>query len=140
VQRKNCEEDVADDRRIYTGGLASDPDMLAQRAAPKKNRKTVHRRHSTFNIVGLLFGIAVICLLYTSNVIAVNQLAKEVNDLKEKHTALVNQNGMIQADIKRKSTRSRIAVLATEQLGMVDPSEPPGWFEVDEQKLENLDR
>jgi len=49
-----------------------------------------------------------------------------VNDLKEKHTALVNQNGMIQADIKRKSTRSRIAVLATEQLGMVDPSEPPG--------------
>ena len=131
---------MADDRRIYTGGMASDPDMLAQRAAPKKNRKTVRRRHSTFNIVGLLFGIAVICLLYTSNVIAVNQLAKEVNDLKEKHIALVNQNGMIQADIKRKSTRGRIAMLATEQLGMVDPSEPPGWFDVDEQKLESLDR
>ena len=119
---------MADDRRIYTGGMASDPDMLAQRAVPKKNRKTVRRRHSTFNIVGLLFGIAVICL------------AKEVNDLKEKHIALVNQNGMIQADIKRKSTRGRIAMLATEQLGMVDPSEPPGWFEVDEQKLESSDR
>ncbi|MCX6138111.1 MAG: septum formation initiator family protein [Ignavibacteriales bacterium] len=131
---------MADDRRIYTGGLASDPDVLAQRKAPKSNRKTVRRRHSTFNIVGLFFGIAIVCLLYTSNIIAVNQLSKEINDLRVKHTTLVNQNGMIQAEIKKKSTRGRIASIASEQLGMVDPSEPPGWFDIDEQKLYGQDR
>jgi cell division protein FtsL len=131
---------VSDDRRIYTGGLASDPDVQAARSTPKQNRKAVRHRHSTFNIVGLLFALAVISLLYTSNVIAVNQLLKEVNDLKEQHTALMNQNGMLQADIKRKSSRARIAPIAVQRIGMVDPSEPPGWFDVDEQKLEELQR
>jgi cell division protein FtsL len=131
---------VSDDRRIYNGGLTFDPEVQAPRNAPKPNRKTVRRRHSTFNIVGLLFTLAVISLLYTSNVIAVNQLAKEVNDLKEQHTALVNQNGMLQADIKRKSSRARIAPIAVQRIGMVDPAEPPGWFEIDEQKLEELQR
>ncbi len=129
---------TADGRYIYNGGLAEDDRKLANNGPARTNRKAVRRKHSTFNIVGALFGTAVVCLLYTSNVIAVHQLAKEVNDLTAKYNAVLSANEVLKVEINRKSNLERISALAGSETGLTNPSEPPVWFEVDESHLEDL--
>jgi cell division protein FtsB len=127
-----------DGRHIYNGNLVSTQQTSIPGSAVRPNRKAVKRRHSTFNIVGILFALAAVSLLYTSNVIAVNQLAKEVNDLRSRYDAIVSANEILRAEINRKSSLERITRIAGQDLGMVNPSEAPVWFEIDRKKLETL--
>jgi cell division protein FtsB len=130
---------VSDGRYIYND-LGSDPQSANPGYAVRPNKKAVRRKHSTFNIVSLLFFFAIICLLYTSNVITVNQLAKEVNDLTIKYNAIANANELLKVEINRKSNIDRISSLATEELGMINPKEPPVWFEINREKLNDINR
>ncbi len=130
---------TADGRYIYNGGLAEEDRKLANGGPAGTNRRTVRRKHSTFNIVGALFGTAVVCLLYTSNVIAVHQLAKEVNDLTSKYNAILSANEVLKVEINRKSNLERISALAASETGLTNPTEPPIWFEVDEHRLDDLE-
>ncbi|HTX17281.1 MAG TPA: septum formation initiator family protein [Bacteroidota bacterium] len=129
---------VADGRYIYNGGVASLPQGF-QPAEPRPvNRKAVRRKHSTFNIVGALFILAAACLLYTGNVIAVNQLMKDVNDLNVRYNTIASNNEVLKAEIARKSSLDRIGTMAKDELGLVNPKEPPVWFEVDQDKVDEL--
>jgi cell division protein FtsB len=78
--------------------------------------------------------IATAALLYVGNVIAVNNLAKEVNDLQSKHNQIVSTNEVIKAEINRKASLERISLMAQEKLGMTNPKEAPVWFEIDPEK------
>lgn len=69
----------------------------------------------------------------SANVIAVNNLAKEVNDLNMKHNQILRTN-VIKAEINWKASLERISLMAQEKLGMVNPKEAPTWFEVDGEK------
>jgi cell division protein FtsB len=129
---------VADGRYIYNTPIANDPQTSAPGYAVRPNKKTSSRKHSTSNIVGALFGLAVVSLLYTSNVITVNQLAKEVNDLNDRYAKIVSANELLKAEINRKSSLERINRIATEDLGMVNPKEAPVWFEIDTEQLEEI--
>ena len=129
---------VSEGRYIYNGNVLSQPHAAGRNIAEKANRKAVQRKHSTFNIVGGLFLLAAISLLYTGNVIAVNQLMKEVNDLTNKYNALVSNNEVLKAEIARKSSLDRISTMAKDELGLTNPKEPPVWFEVDQDKIEEL--
>jgi cell division protein FtsL len=121
-------------RYIYSG----DKHSTATGYAMRPNKKGTRRRISTFNIIVLLFGAAIAVILYISNIIAINQLAVEVNQLRSTCDKIQNTNAALRAEISRKSGRERIALIATEQLGLKYPKEQPGWFEVDERKLEDL--
>ncbi len=125
------------DRQIYNGDVIADPQATAPAYAIRPNKKTEKRKHSTFNIVGALFLLAVASLLYTSNVIAVNQLAKEVNDLTNRYNAIVSANEVLKAEINRKSSLDRIGTLAA-GLGMTNPKEAPVWIEIDRDKVDEL--
>jgi len=127
---------VADGRYIYNVPVAADPQKSTPGYVAWSNKKTALRKHSTFNIVGALFGLAVVSLLYTSNVITVNQLAKEVNDLNDRYTKIISANELLKAEINRKSSLDRINRIATDDLGMVNPKEAPVWFEIDPEQLE----
>lgn len=125
------------DRQIYNGNVIADPQGTAPSYAIRPNKKAVKRKHSTFNIVGALFLLAIASLLYTSNVIAVNQLAKEVNDLTNRYNSIVSANEVLKAEINRKSSLDRIGSLAS-GLGMTNPKEAPVWIEIDHDKVDEL--
>ena len=127
-----------DDRQIYNSAIAlpMDPQVAAQGYAARQNVRTVKARKKakTSNIVAMLFLVAIVALLYVGNVIAVNNLAKEVNDLQARYNQIVSTNELIKAEINRKSSLERISLMAQEKLGMTNPKEAPVWFEVDPQK------
>jgi adenylosuccinate synthase len=129
---------VSDGRYIYNGNVLSGQQGSASGHAIRPNKKAVRRKHSTFNIVSGLFVLAAMSLLYTGNVIAVNQLMKEVNDLSNRYNSIISNNEVLKAEIARKSSLDRISLLAKEEVGLTNPQEPPVWFEVDQEKVEEL--
>ncbi len=129
---------VSDGRYIYNGDVVADPHIAPSSQTIRSNKKTVQRKHSTFNIVSGLFLLAVASLLYTGNVIAVNQLMKEVNDLNNRYNTIISGNEVLKAEIARKSSLDRISTMASQEIGLTNPKEPPVWFEVDEEKLQEL--
>jgi cell division protein FtsB len=129
-----------DDRPIYNNAIAvpADPQSINPGyALPRQNVRRVNakKRAKTSNIVGILFLVATAALLYVGNVIAVNNLAKEVNDLNAKHNQIISTNEVIKAEINRKASLERISLMAQEKLGMTNPKEAPVWFEVDAEKV-----
>jgi cell division protein FtsB len=131
---------VSDGRYIYNGDVVSDQPVSGPQREVRANRKTVRRKHSTFNIVSGLFIVAALSLLYTGNVIAVNQLMKEVNDLNNRYNTIVSNTEVLKAEIARKSSLDRIGLTAKEELGLTNPKEPPVWFEVDQDKVDEVTR
>lgn len=129
---------VSDGRYIYNGDVVADPRIAPSSQTLRSNKKAVQRKHSTFNIVSGLFLLAVASLLYTGNVIAVNQLMKEVNDLNNRYNTIISGNEVLKAEIARKSSLDRISTMASQEVGLTNPKEPPVWFEVDEEKLQEL--
>jgi cell division protein FtsB len=127
------------DRQIYNNVIAVPFDTQANMpgyAVPRQNVRRVNskKRTKTSNIVGILFLVATVALLYVGNVIAVNNLAKEVNDLNAKHNQIISTNEVIKAEINRKASLERISLMAQEKLGMTNPKEAPVWFDVDPEK------
>jgi cell division protein FtsB len=127
------------DRQFYNNAVPAqfDPQAVAPGyAMPRQNVRRINtkKRAKTSNIVGILFLVATAALLYVGNVIAVNTLAKEVNDLNAKHSQIVSTNEVIKAEINRKASLERISLMAQEKLGMMNPKEAPTWFEVDGEK------
>jgi len=129
---------VSDGRYIYNGNVVSGQYAPSPNRETRINRKTVRRKHSTFNIVSGLFLLAALSLLYTGNVIAVNQLMKEVNDLNNRYNSIVSNSEVLKAEIARKSSLDRISLMAKEEVGLTNPKEPPVWFEVDQDKIDEL--
>jgi len=128
------------DRQFYNNAISLplDPqENVPGYALPKQNVRRVNtkKRAKTSNIVGILFLVATAALLYVGNVIAVNNLAKEVNDLNAKHNQIISTNEVIKAEINRKASLERISLMAQEKLGMTNPKEAPTWFEVDREKV-----
>ncbi|MFA6542208.1 MAG: hypothetical protein WCT99_11445 [Bacteroidota bacterium] len=129
------------DRQIYGSGLAlpRDPQAATPGYAVRPNvRKTTRRKVKTTNVVGMMILFAAAALLYVGNVIAVNNLAKETNDLNNRYHQILGMNELIKAEINRKSSLDRIGLLAQEQLGMTNPKDAPVWFDVDRVKEAEL--
>ncbi len=127
------------DRQFYNNAVVIPLDTQANvpgYATPRQNFRRINtkNRTKTSNIVGILFLIASVALLYVGNVIAVNNLAKEVNDLNAKHNQINSTNEVIKAEINRKASLERISLMAQEKLGMTNPKEAPVWFELDPEK------
>ncbi|NUN69929.1 MAG: hypothetical protein HUU02_09495 [Bacteroidetes bacterium] len=132
-----------DDRQIYNNALGAAgeiPQAHPGYALPKQNVRRVNakKRTKTSNIVGILFLTATVALLYVGNVIAVNNLAKEVNDLNARHSQIISTNEVIRAEINRKASLERISLMAQEKLSMVNPKEAPVWFEMDREKVNEV--
>ena len=132
------------DRRIYNDSNVqqfADPQAVSPGYAIRQPKRTpAVRKHSTTNIVGLMFSLAILGLLYVSNVIAVNQLAKEIGDLTTRYNSALSTNEVLKAEINRKSSLDRINVLAQEKVGLTNPKEAPVWFEIDQEKIETLSK
>jgi cell division protein FtsB len=131
------EELRAKEKRYIFNGESRQPPVGY---AVRQNRHAVHRRYSTFNIIIALFGVGIGIVLYVNNILTVNQLAFDVNRLQSRYDSVQNTNGMLRAEISRKSTRERIGPIATGELKLIDPPEQPVWFTIDNDKRDKMQK
>jgi len=117
------------------------PPAAAVRSSPARgNTKVAARRLSTFNIVIGLFVAGVAIVVYVSNILAVNQLAYDVNRLEVRADSLENINVVLRAAVHRKAALDQIGRIATGELQLqyLPPSEQPVLLELDPEKVERL--
>lgn len=106
---------------------------------PSRNRKIAKRNVSTFNIILMLFGAATVIVLYISNIIAVDRLMTEINSLQQQHQRILSEQEILKAEVNRLSSLERITRKATDELGLVNPKEPPIWMNIDREKIRNIE-
>lgn len=99
--------------------------------ASPKNRKTSRRKISPFNVIVILFGVAVISVLYISNILAVGRLVIQIDQLQKQHQQMTNDQELLKAQINRLSALDRVQQLAQDQLGLRSPKQIPMWIAVD---------
>jgi sorbitol-specific phosphotransferase system component IIC len=127
------------DRPIYGGdAVLYDPQADAPGYAVKPERKPAVRKTKTSSIMFVLFFVVVGCLFYTSTVIGVLRMGREMNELAMRYSTILSTNEVLRADINRKSNLERITQLAAEKAGMVNPGEAPAWFEIDHKRINAL--
>jgi hypothetical protein len=125
------------DRPIYGGDtVLYDPQESVPGYAARPARKPAVRKTKMSTIMLAVFIVVVGCLFYTSTVIAVLRLGREMNELTMRYNTVISTNEVLRADINRKSNLERIALLAREKAGMINPREAPTWFEIDHARIE----
>jgi cell division protein FtsB len=124
------------ERRYVYGGSPSRPPGPGP---SRKNQRGVRRRVSTFSILLVLFGVGGASVLYISNLVAINRLSDEVNQLQKRYDAVENANAILRREINSKSAWEKISAVAVEKLGMRPAQAPPVWFDVDWDKIHELE-
>jgi len=132
VHRAEGDTPIREDRHVYSDYSATS----APRVAIRPNKKAIGRRVSTFYLIVLLFGFGIATVAYVSNIIAVNQLASEINHLQAQYVKISNSNAVLRAEINRKSAWERIGKIANDQIGLRYVKEQPTPFDVDEDLME----
>ncbi len=107
---------------------------------PRSNRPLRLRRKSPFKIIMTLMAISLLIVFYVWNKISVNRLVVQADGLQNQLRKLEETNRNLRAEINKKSNLGRIEKLATLKLGLVAPKEPPVWFEVDPDRLKEIQR
>src|ERR1700690_2683437 len=121
-------------RHVYNGDT---PRPLAEFPA-RGNRRIQTRKRSPLIMISIVLGISLLIVSYVWNKITVDRLAVEVNDLQTQYEKLMNPNEILRVEINKKSSLERIGKIATEQLHLVSPKEQPVWFEVDADRLKDI--
>ncbi|MBU1299648.1 MAG: septum formation initiator family protein [Bacteroidetes bacterium] len=98
----------------------------------RKNRPTPKKRPSPIANILIIFTITLLGVFAIKNIVTVNQLADEVNQLRNRYSNIVNANELLHAEINKKASSERITSIAYKEIGMIRPKEQPIWFEIDE--------
>jgi cell division protein FtsB len=123
-----------DQRYIYTGD--SRAAVMASQTA-RVNRKGVQRRVSPFNLMLVIVGSGIAVVLYISNLLAVNQLARDIAELRMNYDRIASTNAVLRAEVSRKSASDRIET-AARGLKLQYPTGKVMTFSVDEDLLNTL--
>lgn len=127
------------DRPIYGGdAVLYDPQETVPGYAARPVRKPAVRKTKMSTIMVVVVLLVVGCLFYTSNVIAVLRLGRDMNELTMRYNTVISTNEVLRADINRKSNLERITTLAREKAGMINPREAPSWFEIDRTRIDHV--
>lgn len=114
----------------------SEPQSTQRQNPMRTNRPAKPRKRSSFMLIMLLVMSSLFIVAYVWNKITVSRLMEEVGVLETQYQKIIDANNTVQAEINQKSRLERIGKLATD-VGMTYPKEPPVWFEVD---LENVEQ
>jgi type I site-specific restriction endonuclease len=126
---------VRERRYVYGGSTSRPPGPGPSR----KNQRGVRRKVSTFSILLAIFGVGGASVLYISNLVAINRLSDEVNQLRKRYETVENANAFLRREINSKSTWEKISISAAEKLSMRPAQAPPVWFDVDWEKIHELE-
>ena len=127
---------------IYGGTMPSPSSQteFTRQAVAERNSPVRKRKVSPFNLMLILIGFAVAIVLYISNVIAVQQLVREVGALKTKHQQMLDEQEVLKAQINRMSSLERIRKMAEDDLGLRNPKEAPLWIQVDADRVREIEK
>jgi cell division protein FtsB len=122
------------------------PDITAERVQGSTPgyayRSEAHIRRkkkiSTFTIILYLFGLAVVSVLYISNIIEVNTLMKEINQIEREYERIRNGNEILRAELNNRTGLEFIGSTAGKRLGLQNPTEPPQWIHIHKNDIERL--
>lgn len=125
---------------IYGGTMPapSSQDEFARQALAARNKAIKARKRSPFNLMVTMIILAVAIVLYVGNVIAVQQLLKEVSDEQVRLQQILNDQELLKAQINRMSSLERIRNMAEDDLGLHNPKGPPQWIDVDGNKVREI--
>ncbi len=91
-------------------------------AAPRRRRS---RGLTTFSLVMMLIGFAVLVTLYISNVVAVDALMMQQIDVEKEEMQLVQERENLRAELNMLSSYNRVQRIAVEKLGLVHANQQP---------------
>lgn len=132
--------------RIYNGDMFATP-VAADEPTGKSdttgfgspgNQRITRRKVSPFNMVVLLFFLAIGIVLYISNIIAVDQLTRELNALENQHRQTLMEQEVLRMQINRMSSLERIRERAEQELSLKTPNEPPVILNIDPDRIEEI--
>lgn len=125
---------------IYGGTMPppSAQDQFARKFLSARSQTAKSHKRSPFNLMVTMILVAIAIVLYVGNVIAVQQLLKEVADDQAKLQQILNDQEMLKAQINRMSSLERIRSMAEGDLGLRNPKGPPQWIEVDGNKVKEI--
>ncbi len=128
-------------RLIYSGTMPVPPqaELPAGTTLPPANRRYTKRKVSPFNIILILMASAAVIVLYISNIIAVDQLVNDIHKSDVRLQEILNEQEMMRARINQMSSLERIRKRAEEDLALKNPANVPGWIDVDQEKIRNLE-
>lgn len=86
----------------------------------------------------LVFAIAIV--LYIGNIIAVNQLMRDIGELETRHRRILQEQEILRAQVNRMSSLDRIQKLAEDQLQLKIPTTAPLWITVDSSRIEDVEQ
>ena len=138
--RTSFSQDEPAARRIYGGTMPKPPESegMHDQQQPSQNRRVANRKVSTFNIILMLMGTAILTVLYVGNIIAVDQLTKEIGVQQAALTKILNEQELLKATISQMSSLERVRTRAADEIGLRDPKEPPQWISVYSEKIRTL--
>ena len=127
---------------IYGGTMPSpsSQDEFVRQSLVARNKAVRSRKQSPFNLMLMMIALAVAIVLYVGNVIAVQQLLKEVSDEQARLQQVLNEQELLKAQINRMSSLERIRTVAEDELGLHNPKGPPQWLEIDGNKVRAVDQ
>lgn len=127
---------------IYGGTMPapSSQDEFARQSLASRNKAVKTRKQSPFNLMLTMIALAVAMVLYVGNVIAVQQLLKEVSDEQARLQQILNDQELLRAQINRMSSLERIRSMAEDDLGLHNPKGQPQWLEVDGNKVRAIEQ
>jgi len=128
-------------RMIYNGTMPipAQNETPAGVTLPPSNRRYAHRKVSPFNIVVILILSAVFIVLYIGNIIAVDQLVSDIHKSDVRLQEIQSEQEVLRARINQMSSLERIRKRAEDELGLKNPTDAPGWIEVDPEKIRTVE-
>ena len=105
-----------------------------------RGRRVSPRRVSPFNIMLALLVFAIAIVLYIGNIIAVNQLMRDIGELETRHRRILQEQEILRAQVNRMSSLDRIQKLAEDQLQLKIPTTAPLWITVDSSRIEDVEQ
>jgi hypothetical protein len=107
---------------------------------PQHKPPALRRRLSPSSILLGLFGAAIAIVLYIGNILAVDQLLRELGELENRHRQLLAHQELLRSAINRLSGLERIQELAEQRLALRTPQAPPIWITVDTSRINALEQ
>ena len=141
-QFENNPSPLTSDGPVIYGGTMPAPSPqqeFVRQALSSRNKPVTRRKISPFNLMLTLIGASIAIVLYVGNVIAVQQLLKEVADEQAKLQRILNEQEMLKAQINRMSSLERIRKMAEDELGLHNPKDVPQWIQIDGDKVRDIE-
>lgn len=78
-------------------------------------------------------------MAYVANIMVIRNITKKIDERTQEFQILLNENKELRTQYESLIAKDRIVSIATNQLGMVFPQEPPVVLEISKEKIQEME-